>query len=252
MILNSPSPLSCSRIALVVNNSWTTWTLLHPPIASTQCQCSNSTVGSVPSPFRNRDQEKDQNGVLASGWDLSLVVTCRSRISSSFTARQREIHSPDGSNPYAFACVGTPSYQQSSKSPTGSVGDETGPSCDIFPGIVAYTTRLDYDSRLSCLSSASYSQSTVSLLIVSKQGESFSVFPWYRRDRSFGAMPPALALTWLRGLYSVRRMTNKRISFPFLYLGVKLKLMEYHYIKRDFVTFNNRVDSLEALSTSRA
>ena len=154
---------------------------LHPPIASTRRQCSNSTVGSVPSPFRNRDQEKDQNGVLASGWDLSLVVTCRSRISSSFTARQRGIHSPDGSNPYAFACVGTPSYQRSSKSPTGSVGDETGPSCDIFPGVVAYTTRFDCDSCLSCLSSTSYSQSTVSLLVVSKQGESSPVFPWYRR-----------------------------------------------------------------------
>ena len=195
----------------------------------------------MPSPFRNRDQEKDQNGVLASGWDLSLVVTCRSRISSSFTARQRGIHSPDGSNPYAFACVGTPSYQRSSKSPTGSVGDETGPSCDIFPGVAAYTTRFDCDSRLSCLSPTSYSQSTVSLLIVSKQGESFSVFPWYRRDRSFGAMPPALALTWLRGLYSVRRMTNKRISFPFLYLGVNLKLMEYHHCKRNFFASNNRV-----------
>ena len=120
---------------MLQNRLDTWWGMLY----LTRCQRSNSTVGLVPSPFRIRDQEKDQNGVLASGWALSLVATCRSRISLSFTARQRGIYSPDGLDPYAFACVGTPSRQRSSESPTGSVGDETGPSHDIFSSVSLFT-----------------------------------------------------------------------------------------------------------------
>ena len=87
------------------------------------------------------------------------------------------------------------------------------------------------------------------------------LFPWYRRDRCFGAIPPALALTWPRGLYSVRRMTNKRISSVF-YCRINVNVNRYYHYEwivshlttpktpsRGILCYNPQIYTIEVLST---
>ena len=68
----------------------------------------------------------------------------------------------------------------------------------------------DQEGHLTNLNATPLTPHGLVLLLINKVR-----VPWYRIHRCFGTVPPALALTWPRGLNSACRMTNKRISFLF-------------------------------------